>query len=142
MAKNIVADSGFWYALFNERDKHHDSALQIEKNIEHFNILIPWPTLYETINTRFAKRPENRLGLKRYLDKATTIKIDDALYKDDAITEVISPRSKRAFSAVDYIIRCILEDSDVKTDALITFNVADFIDVCTGNNIEVICANK
>ena len=138
MSKNIIADSGFWFALFYERDNHHDAALRIEKNIEHLNLLIPWPTLYETINTRFAKRSECRQGLKRYIDKESTVKIDDAPYKDEAILQVISPQAKRAFSAVDYIIRSILEDPDVKTDALITFNEADFSDVCHSNNIELI----
>ncbi len=138
MSKNIVADSGFWFALFNERDRHHDDALRIEANLEQLNLLIPWPTLYETINTRFVRRMECREGLRRYLEKPSTIRIDDAPYKENAISTVIDPRSKREFSAVDYIIRNILEDPDVKTDALITFNEGDFFDVCYGNNIEII----
>lgn len=138
MPKNIVADTGFWIALFDERDRHHEAALRIGGRIEHFNLLIPWPTLYETINTRFAKREKCRQGLKIFLDKPNTVKVDDAPYKDKAIEEVISPRSKRYFSAVDYIIRNILEDSNIKTDALITFNEADFSDVCYRNGIELV----
>ena len=75
MAKGIVADTCFWYALFNERDEHHANALQIEEDIVNFDILIPWPTLYETINTRFIKKEKNRQAFKRYLDKASTSKI-------------------------------------------------------------------
>ena len=138
MPTNIVADTGSWIALFNERDCHHEAALRFEGTIEHLNLLIPWPTLYETVNTRFAKRSEWRQGLKRYLDKSNTVKVDDAPYKERAIIEVIDPRSKRYFSAVDYIIRNILEDPNVKTDALITFNEADFSDVCYGNGIELV----
>jgi len=138
MPKNIIADTGFWIALFNERDQHHADALRIECSLEHFNLVIPWPTLYETINTRFAKRAKWRQGLKVYLDKSNTLKIDDAPYKDRAIEEVITPLSKRYFSAVDFIIRSILEDPNVKTDALITFNEADFSDVCYGNGIELV----
>lgn len=138
MPKNIVADTGFWFALYNERDQHHAEALDIERGIEHLNLLIPWPTLYETINTRFVKQLNSRQSLKRYLDKPSTVKIDDAPYKEDAIIEVIEPRSNRDFSAVDYIIRNILEDPNVITDALITFNKTDFSDVCYRNNIELI----
>ena len=69
MPKNVVADTGYWFALFKQDDDHHDRALEIEKDIEHLNILIPWPTLYETINTKFVKKAEYRQGLQRYLDK-------------------------------------------------------------------------
>ena len=38
---------------------------------------------------------------------------------------------------VDLIIREILLDVEVKIDALITFNIADFEDICWKRNIEL-----
>ena len=138
MSKNIVVDSGFWFALFNERDEHHNNALQIETSLDQLNLVIPWPTLYETINTRFVKNTKCKTGLKRYIDRPSTIKVNDTPYKEDALITIMDIYSKRQFSAVDHIIRQILEDPDVNTDALITFNPADFYDVCYKNNIELI----
>ena len=140
MSLNIVVDTGFWFALFSKSDKYHKDALSIEKEILDgtFNLLIPWPTLYETINTKFVKKIKNREELKRYIEHPNTFKIDDTQYRENAIESVIDPLAKQNFSAVDYIIRGILEDPNVKTDALITFNEKDFIDICYKNDIEII----
>lgn len=138
MAKNIVIDSGFWFALFEKRDEFHEEALVIESVLEQFNILIPWPTLYETLNTRFVKRKEYLDGFNYYLKKLNTTKIDDVQYRENAISTVINPRTGKEFSAVDFIIRNILEDTNIKTDALITFNIRDFEDICYSHGIEII----
>ena len=59
MAKKILADTGFWIALFYEDDKYRTKALSIEQNIHIHSLLIPWPTLYETINTKASKQKHN-----------------------------------------------------------------------------------
>lgn len=138
MAKKLVIDTGFWFALFNERDSHHRKALEIAPLLEQFDLLIPYPTLYETLNTRFVKRKKQLEEFNHYLEKLNTIKIDDVPYRDDTIIAVVKPPSWQQYSAVDYIIRSILEDTNIKTDALITFNIRDFEDICYSQGIEII----
>ncbi|EIF51387.1 type II toxin-antitoxin system VapC family toxin [Sulfurovum sp. AR] len=138
MPLNIVVDSGFWFALFDERDSYHEEALELVTYIEDFNVLIPWPTLYETLNTRLVKRPERREAFKRFFEGSNVTKIDDTPYRDDSIIVVLNPLMGQEYSSVDYIIRQILEDTDIKTDALITFNARDFEDICYQKGIELL----
>jgi predicted nucleic acid-binding protein len=140
MPKNVVIDTGFWFALFNINDDHHQRALKIEKSIYlHSKFLMPWPTLYETLNTKFVGHEKWCKQLQRYLNEKTTEKIDDVKYRNGAIAKACNP--KRPLSVTDYIIRCILDDPNVKTDALVTFNEKDFSDVCLKRNIELVSFN-
>jgi hypothetical protein len=41
-------------------------------------------------------------------------------------------------SLVDITLRLMLDDVNLKIDALITFNVGDFVDVCSAKGIELI----
>ena len=41
MAKKILADTGFWFALFNKDDNYRTKALSIEQNIHIHSLLIP-----------------------------------------------------------------------------------------------------
>jgi predicted nucleic acid-binding protein len=34
MAKNVIADTGFWFALYEPRDKHYETANKIAKLID------------------------------------------------------------------------------------------------------------
>ena len=54
---------------------------------------------------------------------------------DDCFIELNKPRFKaRNLSLVDRVIRRALSDVNVRIDALITFNPADFADVCKRHN--------
>lgn len=73
------------------------------------------------------------------MEKINTIKIDDVPYRDETIIAVVKSYSWQQYSAVDYIIRSILEeDPNIKTDALITFNIRDFEDLCYSQGIEIL----
>ena len=39
---------------------------------------------------------------------------------------------------VDNVIRGILDDTSIKVDALLTFNIEDFSDICAKKRIEII----
>ena len=58
MAKNLLLDTGFWYALYEVRDSHHEDAQILADLLDLHNLVLPWPCLYETLNTRFVKRRE------------------------------------------------------------------------------------
>lgn len=65
-SKTLLVDSGFFFALFNPRDRYHADACEKQDWLEILSIVIPWPILYETINTRFVRRPETvaRIALR------------------------------------------------------------------------------
>ena len=58
MSKNLLLDSGFWYALYDVRDPFHERANTFATYLDFYTLVIPWPSLYETLNTRFVRRPE------------------------------------------------------------------------------------
>lgn len=137
MAKNIIADSGFWFGLFNARDQFHEQACAIERFVDSHHLVIPWPSLYETLNTRLMRRRDERERIRHYLKRSSTILLDDTNYKHSSLEYVLEQRSTN-FSMVDHAIRSMLEDSNVAVHALITFNPADFADVCQARRIEIV----
>lgn len=137
MAKNIVADSGFWFGLFNARDNYHREACSIESSIAVHNLLVPWPSLYETMNTRLMRRRPDRDRFRTYLRRTSTILLDDVSYRSSSLNYVIDQVSTN-LSLVDHVIRSMLEDPNMSISALITFNPSDFIDVCQARGIELI----
>jgi predicted nucleic acid-binding protein len=136
MAKKILVDSGFWFALFNENDKYRSEALKIEDDIQVHSLLIPWPTLYETVNTKAVKKPHNVARLKRFIEKPSTKLVDDAPYRENSLQFVLENNS-RHFSLVDHVVRSMLLDKSLPIDGFISFNPGDFHDVC-GSRIEML----
>lgn len=135
---NIIIDTGFWFALFDKTDQHHQQAIEIVDYLELGNILIPFPTLYETINSRFSERKDWFSEFEKILNKDNVKLIYDEDYKNDALDLSFesSLRKNRPLSLVDNIIRLMLNDDHIKIDYLISFNIKDFADVCRNNQIE------
>jgi predicted nucleic acid-binding protein len=136
---NILTDSCFWFALYDERDEHYSKAQKLAKSLDFANIILPYPILYETLNTRFCKA-ESIHSFNEILKKEKTILIPDDKYRDIALNITLrdSVNKKRPMSLVDMIIRLMLDDVNLKIDTLITFNTKDFIDLCYSKNIELI----
>lgn len=139
MAKYVLADTCFWYALYEPRDKFFNQATIIGELIEDQNVLLPWPSLYETMNTRFTKRSDRMIQFESFITKPNVHLIDDSDYKEEALNLTFehSRFGKRTFSLVDMIIRQLLKDDSIKIDYLITFNIGDFIDLCQKRKIEI-----
>ena len=139
MSKYVLADTGFWYALYEPRDAHHSKANLIGELIENQNIILPWPSLYETLNTRFTKRRSRMIQFESYISGPNVHLIDDSEYKLDALNQTFehSKVGFRTFSLVDSVIRELLKDENLKIDYLITFNTGDFIDLCVKRKIEI-----
>lgn len=135
---NILVDTCFWYALYDESDQYHATAQKIQDYLEYGNILIPHPVLYETLNTKFTKKHIRRFD--DYLKRDSTFLISDEKYKSIALNLVLesSIEGKRPMSLVDMTIRLMMEDVNLHIGALITFNVGDFVDICCPNRIELI----
>lgn len=136
--KHVLADTGLWIGLFEARDQHHEEAEAIAGRLDLFRLVLPWPILYETLNTRLVR---NTLALSRfenYLKRPNVDYLDDTRYRETALNlSLESSRRSRALSLTDCTIRLILDDVGVKIDYLATFNARDFADVCHRRRIEL-----
>ncbi|KJV27440.1 hypothetical protein [Luteibacter yeojuensis] len=139
MTKSIVADSGFWFGLFNARDQFHERACIIEPLIEHRVLVVPWPSLYEALNTRLMRNRSWRARMHAFVKRPSTVLLDDAVYKQSSLDYVLRQDST-TYSLVDHVIRSLLEDPTLAVNELITFNAADFADVCQARRIDIIDA--
>ena len=137
---NIIVDSGFWYALYEKRDEYHEKAIELVEYLEMATIIIPFPSLYELVNTRFAKRVDYMESFKKIIARENVVLLDDSSYKDTALELTISSsiNLKKPFSLVDMIIRLMISDVDMNIHYLLTFNKGDFIDVCLPRNINIL----
>lgn len=43
----ILTDTGFWYAFFNAKDKHHRQAVHVMQNLDE-GLITTWPVITET----------------------------------------------------------------------------------------------
>lgn len=139
-ARTVLVDTGFWYALWEPGDAYHNQALEREHFLSSMNVLVPWPSLYETFNTRFVK---NKIAVRNFealLRKTHVVQIPDEPYREKALTATVSMalNSSRSISLVDMVIRQILEDVYVRKHGLLTFNPGDFSDLCRRHQIEVL----
>src|SRR5262249_46577904 len=138
--QNLILDTGFWIGLYNERDEHHEKAVEFALLFDYCNLLIPWPSLYETLNSGFVMRSALLHRFELLLDRPGTLRLSDELYREQALVNVSllnrgRGRRARGISLVDIIIRAMIEDVNIKIDALITFNRPDFLEVCLSRRV-------
>ncbi len=140
MSKRIIIDTGFWHALFNPHDQYHDKAEELLTYLELGEVVIPYPTMYETINTDFAGRKNRAIALKEILSKSNVRYIYDDDYRDIAINMAFDSCLNKGWSLslVDTIIRLMIDDVNIRINYLISFNVGDFADVCKKRNVEIL----
>ena len=113
-------------------------ALANKEWLDQFSVVLPWPILYETVNTRIARRRAELSRLDAVIRRPTTTRLDDSPYRIECY-EKISRKTQmlqQSTSLVDYIMLAILDDSNVRIDAMLTFNHRDFKTFCAQKNIE------
>ena len=140
MANRILVDTGFWYAVFDKKDCHRNDAEEIVNRYfdnAAYEILVPFPTMYELLRTKFVKNKSALAEIKQLFLSERIIRIYDDRYRDSALDLTLS-EPRRNISLVDNIIRLMLDDKDISAKGLVTFNVGDFQDVCLKNNIEIL----
>lgn len=137
---NVLIDTGFWFAKYKPTDQHHKQAMRVLLDPKIHYLLLPFPSFYEVFNTKFCKRQGDMNSLSAYLENFKKEYIDDDNYRYSAleITWLEGKLHKFPKSLVDNVIRGILDDPNIKVDALLTFNVEDFYDICIKNKIEII----
>lgn len=136
----LLVDSGFFFALFNTRDQHHNEACDKQEWLENLSIVMPWPILYETINTRFVRRPDIIARFESIIRAPDTLFLDDNSYRLEAYKSTLDlAKSRRhTLSLVDSILYAIIDDINVRIDAMLTFNSRDFSHVCRINRVELL----
>ncbi len=96
--------------------------------------------MYETVSTRMVR---NATAVQRYdlfLKSPDIHLIDDSPYRDPALEQALelARSGKRRISVVDMVIRYMIEDVNVRSDYLLTFNPNDFRDVCLKHRVEML----
>lgn len=141
MNKYFLIDTGFWIALFFKDDKYHEIAKSVFKKINRGKIVIPWPTLYELLRTKFVKFPDKLNKLQDIFIKDNFFKIDDEQYKNNALNITFNDNInyRKESSLVDNLISEMLKDINLRIDYLITFdNRANFNFYCKKRSILLI----
>ncbi len=136
--KRLIIDTCIWYALLDKTDSQFKYADIIKSILDIHQLIIPFPSLYETINTKFIKNEYGQATqLFAYLNNSLkVILVPDDNYRDKALDIVQSNINKgKHYSLVDTIIRLMMEDTSLGEIAVVTFNVGDFYGV---NNTEII----
>ena len=135
---NILIDTCFWYALYDKSDEHYNKAQKMVDYLKSGKIVLPFPVLYETLDTRFCHRKEWVHSFNEIINCDTTVLVSDDKYRENALNKTFFTNEKRPMSLVDMTIRFMLEDVNLNLNALITFNKSDFIDICQSKRIELI----
>lgn len=136
----VLVDSGVWLALSDTRDSRYTEGQEKVALFEVLRVVVPWPTMYETLRTRFVRNAAAARQLERYLATLPIIYLDDGPYRDAAFTLAIrsSRTGKRPLSMVDCLLRLLIDDVNVNVQYFATFNRRDFFDVCDMRGVEMI----
>lgn len=140
--KRLLVDSCIWYALWDKTDDKHSYCEIIERTISIHQLIIPYPILYETLNSRFVgntyKQCKNFFGILNSTGKASLV--PDEKYREKAL-EILNKGSDnyQQYSLVDMVIRLMMEDVSLGQLCVYTFNTKDFLgvnftDVCSPEN--------
>lgn len=136
--KRLIVDTGIWYAVLDKTDSRMECADDIAKILEKHQLFVPYPSLYEAINTRLIKNEYHQADkLFAYLNNPEkVVLVSDDKYRETALKAVqFNLSNGKHYSLVDMIIRLMMEDETLGLRSVITFNVKDF---CGVNAIEVI----
>ncbi len=138
VSETILVDTGFWIALFDPQQAEHENARAKADYVELATLIVPWPTLYETLRTRFVRRPDWVTRFDERLKKPSVKFIDDGDYRQEAYSLVIESSRRRPISMVDMLCRLLIDDPNVRIDYLLTTNPRDFADVCRQRGVTLL----
>ena len=139
MRGGLLVDTGFFFALWNGRDQYHASAEAKKSLLDESEIILPWPVLYETLNTRFVGLPGAIDWFDRLVGSPSTELLDDSRYRNACYEAILTTaRRGRRLSLVDAVLRSVIEDDNVRVEGMLTFNKRDFVDVCRQHRVELL----
>ncbi len=138
------------FALYDDADSRNETAQKYFVNYFEKGdgiLVLPWPVMYESLNTRFAS---NTKGIKqlerdfRILNGTGRLELqDDAAYRDRALAACLeepkrNPKMVRALSLVDRTLREMLLDLNLDLTGVLTNDPAAFADICRKARKEMI----
>ncbi|MBC7446656.1 MAG: hypothetical protein H7330_01180 [Hymenobacteraceae bacterium] len=142
MRKVVLADTGFWLGFVDPRDPYHAAAIEWAELLDdqHTLLLLAWPCLYESMRTRLVRNRRRTLDFEQLIRRPAVQLLDDSEYREAALDAVFARSHKLgvSFSLADGVIREMVSDLDLRIDYLLTFNSADFADVCQARQIELL----
>ena len=143
IARTILVDTSYFIALWDKRDRYHEEAVNKRKYFDSYSLIVPWPILYETLNTRMVRRPDWMAGFEEAAQRFEIV--DDCRYRRDALRLVRAARPRRrpedsVPSLADRVLLAMIDDDDLRFDAILTFNHRDFAVPCMSRKIEYICS--
>jgi len=149
--KGFLADTGYLIALYDPSDDNRNVARARASFRELFEdenenaLLLTWPVLYETLNTRFSKRRDVVVQIEEGWRKLRSNNqlgfIDDSPFWEVSLAqwqnELNRKKHYRPLSLVDRVLRSAISSPSLKIQALLTFNRSDFEDVCGQRDVEI-----
>lgn len=138
MRHRLLVDTGFFFALYNDRDSRHRAARMHQHWLEELPIVLPWPILYETVNTRLARRRHHVAQFDAVVSGTRTTLLDDTPYRAGCY-RTVSSQVSLGVSLVDAVLQSVIEDTNVDIGAMLTFNARDFAALCAENQVEILC---
>jgi predicted nucleic acid-binding protein len=148
---NVCLDACFLIGLYDKSDQHHKRARELFASLFDPTTgnagVIVWPVLYESVSTRLVRDHSRTMEMerdwRRLVSARKLIFLDDQPYRDEAL-ELCFQETKRHrgayrdLSLTDRVLRSVLNDKSVRVDGIVTFNTADFIDVCQSSGRRLI----
>lgn len=135
----LLIDTGFFYALHTKSDNWHKDADEKKNFLEGSKVILPWPVMYETLNTKFVGTPGAIDWFDRLVKSPDTELIDDRKYRDMCYRTVLTRKAQeRGLSLVDLVLRSVIEDKNVRVTSFLTFNPRDFADVCRQHRVAML----
>jgi hypothetical protein len=148
--KGFLADTGYLIALYDPSDDNRNVSKARTSFSELFeepenSLLLAWPVLYETLNTRLSKRRDvvTRIedGWRKLRSNNQLDFIPDQPFRDTSLAEwqneLARKRHYRPLSLVDRVLRNAITSPSTKIYALLTFNRRDFDDVCSKREVQI-----
>lgn len=127
----ILADTGFWIALYETRDPaQHRAARDFFRSVSAGQWLFPFPLHYEILRTRFVARPQWLESFHREFKSLRVLTIEDRDYREAALSNTITGQRGRKISLADSLVREILISGHFRVTAVVATNPEDFNDVC------------
>lgn len=139
--KTILLDTGYWIALFSpEKEKSKQAVVEYVSQLideNNYSVIIPFPTLYEFLNSKLSRK--GKFNLESELSKQKYIKIYDNEYREKALKNFTYQFTftNTDISLVDEVIKEMIEDRNLKTDIIVTFDEA-LKNYARSMNVEVV----
>lgn len=140
MEKYILVDSCYWFGLYDVKDQHSSFAKEVEPIISGYKLIIPFPSLYEVLNSKFIRNKIALNSIEKQIKSGDIILLEDEKYRESALENTYSIYRKQIpqISLVDSIMREMLSDVKLRIDYLVTVNEKDFKDVCDIRKITIL----